>query len=346
MKALIKTAKGQGNISLENVPVPKPGKNQVLIEIQAAGVCGTDIHIYYDRFANSPPFILGHEFSGVIVETGNDVKEFKVGDRIVAANNPFACNSCRICSLGFPNLCSHKKAMGIHSNGCFAEYAVLPENLIHRIPDGVSFEEACLTEPLAVAVHSVSRCGIEIGDCVVVFGPGAIGLLASQVAKAEGAEKVILVGTSNDIAVRFKCAHALGIETLNIDEENLPERIHAVSNGYGSDVVIEASGSKKAIAQGLDLLRKNGRMAISGITGENQIAINWDKMVAKAVSLFFAYSSVNRDWEKSLNLLAQKKVRTLPLITHRFEIEQWKKAFEVLEQQAAIRPIFVLKKTV
>lgn len=343
MKALVKTTSGVGNVQLQDIPIPSPGEGEVLIKVQVAGVCGTDVHIYYDRFANSPPVILGHEFSGTIEKVGAGVKSLEEGERVVAANNPFACGVCPICRRGYPNMCPCKKAMGIHSDGCFAEYVKLPVNLIHLIPDNVSFEEASLMEPLAVATHAVShRCGIEKDDTVVVFGPGAIGLLAAQVTRAEGAKNIVLVGTTRDEKVRFACAAKLGFDTLNIEEENLRKQINDLTGGVGADVVVEASGSTAAITGGLDILRRNGRMTISGITGKSEVSVKWDQIVSKAISLFFCYSSINSDWQKALGFLAGKKVQTLPLITHHFELEQWKNAFDALEKLEAIRPVFLI----
>lgn len=341
MKALRKIAKGKGNIELMEISVPEIGADDVLIKVVYAGVCGTDVHIENDRFANSPPFTLGHEFSGIIEKLGMNAKAFSIGDRVVSANNPFACGKCKICIAGNPNLCPQKRAMGIHSDGCFAEYVKLFANLIHKIPDNVSFKEAALMEPLAVATHAVAnRCGIKKGDLVVVFGVGAIGMLAAQVARAEGAGYVLLVGTSNDEKSRFKCVHELGFETLNVEKENLTEKVMRLTDGLGVDVAVEASGSPAAVKVGLDLLKRTGRMAITGITGKPEISINWDGLISKGVSLFFCYSSVNEDWQKGLKYLADKKVSTLPLITHLFNLEQWKEAFSSLESLQATRPIF------
>ena len=122
MKALMKIAKGVGNIEIQDIPIPSVGEQDVLIRVHTAGVCGTDVHLYHDRFANTPPFVLGHEFSGTFERVGSDVSGLNQGDRIVAANNPFACHSCKLCRMGYPNLCTHKRAMGIHSDGCFAEF--------------------------------------------------------------------------------------------------------------------------------------------------------------------------------------------------------------------------------
>jgi L-iditol 2-dehydrogenase len=284
--------------------------------------------------------VLGHEFSGIIEQVGSNVKDLKKGDRVVSANNPFACGKCDICIAGNQNLCSSKRAMGIHSDGCFADYVILPSDLIHVIPENVSLEEASLMEPLAVATNAVAnRCGITKGDIVIVFGPGAIGLFAAQVALAENAGEVLLVSTNKDEPVRLEAARKLGIKTINVEKEDLVEEVRSISKNHGADVVIEASGSPIAIKQGLGLLKKTGRMAISGITGIPDIAINWDSLVLKAATLYFCYSSTNADWQKGLKYLADKKVRTLPLITHRFKLEQWQKAFDVLENLEAIRPV-------
>ena len=344
MKALLKFAKGKGNVVLQEVPKPIPGEGEALIKVQVAGVCGTDIHIYHDRFSSTPPVILGHEFSGIIEHLGPGVKTFQIGDRVVSENNPFACGNCRICSLGYPNLCPQKKAMGIQSHGCFADYVKLSTNLLHRIPENISYEEAALTEPLAVSVHAVSeRCGVKAGDAVVVFGPGAIGLLAAQVARVEGADRVLLVGTSQDEKIRFPCAHNLGINTLNIENEDWEEKVIELTGGVGCDVIVEASGNKMAITEGVELLRKNGRMAVIGITGQRGISLDWDRMVAKGLSIFFAYSSRKPDWQKALQFLGEGKVKTLPLITHRFRIEEWKQAFSALGTMQAIRPVFLME---
>jgi len=154
MKALVKTAPGIGNIALQEMPEPRPGDADVLIKVAHAAVCATDIHLYSDSFPNSPPFILGHEFSGVVEEVGRSVVKLKPGDRVVSENTPYACGTCKICRTGHPNLCPKKRAMGIHSDGAFAEYVVLPEHLVHILPEGISLLSAAISEPLAVAVHA------------------------------------------------------------------------------------------------------------------------------------------------------------------------------------------------
>jgi L-iditol 2-dehydrogenase len=344
MRALQKYASGIGNVRICDVEIPEPGRGEVLIRVAVAAVCGTDIHIYHDRFRNSPPITLGHEFAGVVERIGSRVEGFAPGNRVVSENNPFACGVCRICSLGFPNMCPEKRAMGILSDGCFADYVKLPASLLHQVPDNVSLEEAALMEPVAVAVHSVSdRCGIIAGDKVAVFGPGAIGILAAQVARAEGSREVLLVGTSKDTA-RLDCARSLRIGVLNVEVEDLENKVMELTGGIGMDVVVEASGNNKAIRQGVNILRRNGRMAISGITGQSEIPLGWDMMVSKGLTLFFAYSSRKSNWEKGLRFLSDGSVKTGPLITHRYNLEEWETAFRQMESLKAIRAILMINR--
>ncbi len=343
MKALVKTCRGVGNIELKDMKVPEVGPNDVLIKVKYSAVCATDVHLFHDRFANSPPFTLGHEFSGIVERVGKEVSTFSPGARVVSENNPFACGTCRICRMGLPNLCPHKKAMGIHSDGSFAEYVRLPAHLLHNIPAGVALEDAALSEPLAVAVHALTaRCFIEEGDTVVVFGVGAIGLLLGQVALAEGAGRVYIVGTSKDEEVRFACARGLGLKPLNVEKDDVVNVIMAATGEYGADVVAEASGSPQAITMGGAVLRRGGRMTVSGITGREAVRIPWDTFVSKGLSIFFSYSSLRKDWEKGLRYLAEGKVVTAPLITHRFPLSAWKDAFDVLERYEAVRPLLII----
>ena len=341
MQALVKTARGRGHVELKDMPVPEPGHGEVLIRVKAAGVCATDVHIQEDRFPNTPPMIMGHEFAGEVVKAGPGVAGIGPGDPVVSENNPFACATCRICQLGYPNMCPQKRAMGIHSDGCFADYVRLPANLLHRIPAGVTFEAAALSEPLAVAVNAVEdRGAIQRGDTVVVMGPGAIGLLAAQVARAEGAQSVLLVGTRRDEELRLSCARRMGLETAIVETDAIAERVAKATGGVGADMVIEASGARAAITMGITLLRRGGRMVVAGITGQSKIPVNWDGMVGKGLSLLFSYSSRRRNWDKALGYLGGGHVDTQPLITHRMKLTQWPAAFQALTAQQSIRTVF------
>jgi threonine dehydrogenase-like Zn-dependent dehydrogenase len=203
MKAIVKYNKGDSFTELREVTRPVIDSEEVLIEVKAAGICGTDIHIIHDEFKYSAPVTMGHEFSGEIVEVGEKVKEWKVGERVVSEPHTGACRVCRLCRTGNPQICSKKRPIGSGTDGAFAEYVKVPSWLLHRIPEEVSFEEAALTEPVAICVHCIlEKTGIEAGDFIATLGPGPIGLLAAQVVKSAGASCVLISGISRDTKTR------------------------------------------------------------------------------------------------------------------------------------------------
>jgi L-iditol 2-dehydrogenase len=200
MKGLFKCAAGDGNMEIRDAGTPKAGPGQVVIEVKAAGICGSDLHIYHWNIAYKmkPPFIVGHEFSGVISEVGEGVEGFAKGDRVTAEPSAQICGHCRYCRTGAYNMCSERLVLGYWFDGCFAEYILVAAERLHRLPDNIGFDEGALSEPLACCVHAVhENTGIEVGDLVAVSGPGAIGLLCAQLAKAEGAA-VMVIGTAAD----------------------------------------------------------------------------------------------------------------------------------------------------
>jgi len=340
MTALRKLSPGHG-LTLEQVRVPEPSAGTALIKVHRAAVCGTDVHLLHDRFANSPPFTLGHEFSGTVEALGPKTRGVEVADRVVSENNPFACGECRVCRKGFPNLCPHKKAMGIHSDGAFAPYLVLPADLLHVIPEGVSMDAAALMEPTAVAAHAVSApCGIDDGDVVVVLGPGAIGLLCGEIALALGASRVLIAGTAQDAESRFPLAKRLGLEPINVETEDLLARVAEVTDGLGADVVVEASGSPRAVQMLDSLARRAGRVSVVGITGRDSIEIAWDRWIGKGLTCHFSYGSLPQDWDLGLRLLQEGRIDTESLITHRYPLKDWPLALAATEKQTSIRSIF------
>lgn len=340
VRALVKWAKGPDGTGVKDVPSPEPVSGEVVIRVQAASVCASDVHIYHDEFPCELPVILGHEFCGVVERLGEGVANVGVGDVVVSENNPDACGTCPACTEGYPNLCPGKRAIGFKRDGCFADHVRIPAHLLHKVPDGVSAEVAALSEPLAVTVHAVEdRCGIRDGDTVIVLGPGAIGLLAAQVARADGARRVIVAGTNRDMVLRLPCADGLGFETCNVEQEDLVERVMSLTNGAGGDVVVEASGAPPAVALGTRLLRRVGRMVVSGITGKPGIAVPWDDLVFKGATVHFAFSSRPRNWDKAMHYLAQGRVQVEPLVTHRFALDRWREAFGAMERAECLRAL-------
>lgn len=331
-------------VEVREVPVPAIGDDEVLVEVKAAGICGTDLHIYHDQFPYWPPVILGHEFGGVIAATGKNVKDWRVGDRVVGEPHTLACGKCWLCRTGNRQLCPEKRSPGWGIDGCFARYMRYPEPaLLHRIPPKMNFEEAALVEPTANVVSDVLERGcLEPSDIVAVVGPGPIGLLAAMAAKAGAASKVIVVGTDRDEELRLPTARKIKSidHVLSVDREDVVKKIMNLSAGRGADLVIEASGAEKGIALGFEVVRKLGRITAIGLTGRPEIVFPYDSGMFKAATLYFNLSTSPSSWEKAIDLISTGKIDVLPLISHRGTLDQWQEFFQALESKKGIKGIF------
>ncbi len=342
MLGLYKTAKGVGNMELREAPVPRPKANEVLLEIKAAGICGTDVHIRHDQFPYWPPVIMGHEFSGVIVKAGDQVTNFKRGDRVVGEPHTRACGKCEMCRSGNLQHCSSKRSPGWGIDGAFAQYLVMPEHLLHRIPDSMTFEEAAVVEPAANVVQDVLERGqVFANDTVVIFGPGPIGLLALMAARAGGAGKTIMVGTKVDQAMRLPVAEKIGVDEIILaDQQNTVDEVMRMTNGRGADLVVEASGSPHAIADSFGAVRRMGRVSQIGLTGRDEIKFPWDKAAWKMCNLYFNMSTDYTCWDRSIGLIASKKMDVSKIISHTARLEDWEQMFDAIERQEALKVIF------
>lgn len=339
MEALVKTQKGKGFLEVRSVPDPVPADHEVLIRVKAAGICGTDLHIQEDRFPYNPPVILGHEFSGDILAVGPSVTGYRAGDRVVAEPHRGGCGACRYCLTGEVEVCREKRAIGYKIDGCFAALAAIPAGSLHRIPAGVSYEQAALAEPLAVVVKAVlERSRVEPEDFVVVLGSGPIGLLAAAAAKAEGARAVMITGTDGDEKLRLPAARLMGIDhVVNIQKEDPLQKVLDLTQGAGADLVVEASGAAPAIRQAFDLIKIDGRICGLGLSGREHVELPWDLAIKKAARLICSFSSNWTSWERALSLLAGGKVNVDPLITACYPLKDWQQAFQRLERLEAIK---------
>lgn len=345
MLALYKTAKGDGNMELRYAEVPSPKDNEVLIEIKAAGICGTDIHIRHDQFPYWPPVIMGHEFSGRIVEVGFEVTNFKIGDRVVGEPHTRACGKCEMCRSGNIQLCSSKRSPGWGIDGAFTRYLVMPENLLHHIPDSMTYEEAALVEPTANVVQDVlERAQVFANDTVVIFGPGPIGLVALMAARAAGAGKTIMVGTKHSKTIRLPIAEELGADEIILGDQQDPvEAILGMTGGRGADLVVETSGSPGAIAASFGAVRRLGRITQVGLTGGADVSIPWDQAAWKACNLYFNMSTGYSCWERAIGLIASKKLDVAKLISHKASLDEWEKMFDAIEKSQALKAIFTFE---
>lgn len=342
MKALVKTQKGKGFLELRDVPEPQVKAGEVKIEIAACGICGTDVHVKHDEFPYWPPVTLGHEFAGTVVEVGPNCRSAKVGERVVAEPHNLSCGVCYLCRTGNTHICASKRSPGWGVDGGMAKFICYPEKLLHRMPEGMTFDQGALVEPTANAVTDViERARITAGDFAVVIGPGPIGLLAAMVARAAGAREVVVIGTPADAALRLKKAQELGFITVNLGEANPVDVVMSLTGGIGADLVIECSGSPRAIPGTIDLVRKLGKICVIGLTGNRPVEVPWDKFSFKVVEVIFNLSTSYTSWDRTIALIHKGLVPAEKIVTHRLPLAQWEEAFAAVENLSGLKALLI-----
>jgi L-iditol 2-dehydrogenase len=287
-------------MKLEDVPVPKAGSEQVLVRVKACGICGSDVAYFFGASSletptGKGPLVLGHEFSGEVVDVGETPKRlglFAAGDRVTVDPVQY-CNACRICKNGQVNLCEKKQVLGVSNDGGFAEYCVSHYTGLHKIPAGVSYEDAAMTEPLACAVRGVQHMSVQPGDFCIVMGPGAIGTMMVQLIKSSGAGKVVLVGAKGD-DYRLKVGHESGADVvLNVSEPSSPyyvkdlkAKISELTDGLFADAVITPTGAVEAMESAFEVSGRRARIVFFGLPADNAVirvpalkSIFWEKSV-------------------------------------------------------------------
>lgn len=322
MKALRKRSTEPGDIGLEEAPEPVAGPGQALIEVWGAGICGTDLHISEGSFASRPPVTMGHEVTGVVRAVGPGVGPEWV-DRHVACETFFAtCGVCPWCRDGRPNLCPERRSIGSGADGGFAPWLVVPARNLHQVPEGVDPHAAAASEPLACVCQSLCDPGrVEPGDDVLVSGPGAMGLLSAQVARAAGG-RVLVVGTEHD-QVRLEAAERLGFGVALAGDE---AAARALGGGWGPQVVVECSGNAQAMAAGLEAVRRGGRYVQIGQT-DQPVAVRLAQTSFHELTISGGFASTPHSWRRAMDLLARGAVRLEPLVTEVVPLGEWERAF-------------------
>jgi L-iditol 2-dehydrogenase len=320
MKAVVKTERRKGAVECIEVDAPVIAPSEVLVKVESAAVCGSDLHAYeflpgYQTPEETKiPVTLGHEWSGTVVNTGKEVANFKVGDRVVGESILY-CGRCRLCLQGRTNICERFILIGRHLDGAMAEFFKTPEQYLHRIPDGLSFEEAATAQPLSVSLHGViDNCNIVPGDTVLVFGPGVIGLGAAQVARLLGATTIAVVGTAKDEKVRLPTASKLGFLTLSATSNDLRADLKRLTGRPTADVVIECSGDSESIARGLGLVARGGHMTVIGISA-SPVSVFYTPVVRNEIQLHTTFNAKWSNYDQALRLMAEKKIDMRMLIS-------------------------------
>ena len=337
MKAVVKYAKGHGNVGLRDMPEPIPQDNQVVLEVSCCGICGTDLHVYHDTFKNYPPVILGHEFAGKVVELGKAVKDIAIDDTFsVLGAVAITCGHCRYCRQGEFMFCANRRGMGHGVHGAFTRYAVARPDQLYAVPAGVSLEAAALVEPFAAAVHAV--CDIarfKLGDIALVSGPGPIGLLVVKLLAAQGIQTLV-VGTPED-TLRLEKAKTYGAaRVLALGEENFSEVIEELTQGQGIDIAFEVAGAEGSVRNCLDALRPLGHYVQVGHFGKD-LTVPWDHIAFRQLEISGSVGYTRATWAQTMSILEQGKVKIEDTITHRLPLQDWKKGFDLMEQKQAIK---------
>jgi L-iditol 2-dehydrogenase len=326
--ALVKVAPGPGNVELRERDEREPDEREVLLSVRAAGVCGTDLHIEAGEYASSPPVTLGHEICGVVERVGPDADPTWTGRRVVCETFFSTCQRCQWCRDGRPNLCRERRSLGTHVDGGFAPRVIVPERNLHEVPDWLDDASASLAEPLACVCQAMlDPRAIAPGERVVVIGPGPIGLLAAQVARALGGE-VEVRGLSSD-AGRLAVAAALGFEVST-----------ASASEPSVDVAIETSGSAGGTEACLRALRPGGRFVQIGIAGK-PVSVPLDLILLRELQVSTGFASTPRSWRRALALIERRDIELTSLVSETVPLSDWERAFSTLRASGALKIVLV-----
>ena len=343
MKAVVKTQPGPGNLAYMDFkdPVLQPG--QVIIEVRATGICGTDLSLYnwsdsmVQQYRPEPPLVMGHEFSGVVAEVGTGVTGLHVGDR-VTANPMMYCGHCYYCESGRHSICDDRPMLGLRLNGCFSRFiAVRPEN-VYPVPNEVSFEAAAMSEVLCVALHTLDRIPVGPGDTVVVVGAGPLGFLILLAARAAGVSRLVMTGLGAD-RDRLKVAAGFGAQAIVVDERDPAEAIGDMTRGLGADVAFECTGHPDGVPQALSLVRKGGRIGILGL-GHGDSSFNTAILSYREVELIGIRAYDPKTWRRSYEVLASRQFPLEDLVTNRLPLEQAERGIELMTSRQGLKVMF------
>lgn len=337
MRALVK-GEAEPGLRLEEVEEPSIGPEDVLIRVKKTAVCGTDLHIYnWDTWAQrvvQPPLVIGHEFSGEIARVGEAVTEYTVGQRVTAEGH-MSCGHCRTCRTGKAHLCAEQKGLGVHRQGCFADYVQIPQSNVFVLPDEIDDELGSILDPLGNAVHTALSYPLQ-GENILITGAGPIGLMCTAIAKFVGAHSVTITDVHPQ---RLKLASELGADyALNVQRNRLTEYLPSLNIANGFGVGLELSGHPSAFESMVQAMAPGGQMALLGFLPDDT-PVEWNKILFKGLKIKGIYGrEIFQTWYQMTSLL-QSGLDVRPIITHRFPCEEFEAAFSALQEGTASKII-------
>ena len=339
MKAIVQT--GPKSVEVQQRERPSIGNNELLIEVHTAGLCGSDAHAYslesgYEWI--KLPRIMGHEYSGRVVETGSQVTNFEAGDKVI--EEPIHdCGVCFQCKNGQSNICQNFSITGMHRDGAYAEYVSVEEHHVHRVPDGIDLRDAAITEPTSIATRAVmDQSVVEPGSTVLVEGPGPIGVLVALIADSMGAD-VLVSGLAKDQLYRLPLLEDLGIETINLESDDLSERTETLTEGIGFDVVFDTTGHHSGVEESAEHVRKGGQIVVVGLPAQPS-ELFMTTLVRGEVELNTSYGSKWRNFEQALRLMRNGTIVPREIVDTSFDTSDPDQAFEKFLASETCKPVF------
>ncbi len=349
MKAITKTKREFGALEILDIEEPHGCDllpDECLVQVAACAVCGTDIHIYENRSNMSHmmvPVIIGHEYSGLVTAVGSSVTAFVPGDRVVGEAVE-GCGVCENCRTGDTQVCLKYRSRGIMKDGAMTEYLIVEERFLHRLPCHIPFAIAASAQPCAVAVHGVfDNCDIRACDDVIVFGPGIIGQAAAQMAKIRGAGHVFLAGTDADAESRLSLASDFGFIPINVERDDIRQRVRETTGREFVDVVIECSGAVSAFTEAISLLRKNGYLTLIGIFPQ-PFVVSVNDLIRKEINIRTSFTATWGNYEMAIKLLASGKLK-LDALCKPYPYSEILAAIRDATERTVLKPIIIMNET-
>jgi L-iditol 2-dehydrogenase len=331
------------DIRIKDKPKPKIGSDELLVEMKACGVCGSDLMEWYLR--SRAPLVLGHEPAGVVAEAGKGVKNFQVGDRVFVHHH-VACLTCHYCTRGDYTMCQRFAQTHIEPGG-FAEYFRVPAPNLQidtlKLPDNISYEEATLIEPVGCCIRAQNKCHIQTGDVVAVIGAGPSGIIHAMLAKISGATQTIV---SDTVEYRLKAAKRLGADLIvNPQKEKLTDKVKEVTEGRGADVVVVTAPNVRALEEGIQICRRGGTLCLFAPTQpEEQARLSPHRLFFSEIKIVPSYSTSHVETRLALQLISSGRIKARELITHRFPLSQTAEAFKTAAKNKECLKIIVFNK--